>query len=101
MTGAPSVYRYLDATPYVEFGLKRARSVLDLHLQGQLWTLQQYDTVVRAINRRYDLLGPSLRTLIIACMEQRGRLSSAAATHTPTLFLMARSRRSSRREVLA
>lgn len=74
-TGATSVYRYWDATPCVEFGLQMARSALDLHLQGQLRTLQQYDTVVRAINRRCAPRGPILRTLIVACMEQGGRLS--------------------------
>jgi hypothetical protein len=74
-TGAPAVYRYWDATPCVEFGLKMARSALDLHLQGQLRSLQQYDTIARTINPRYDLRGPILRTLIIACIEQGGRLS--------------------------
>ncbi len=74
-TGKPSLYRYWDATPCVEFGLKMARSALDLHLQGQLRSLQQYDTVARAINQRYDLRGPILRTLIVACIEQGGRLS--------------------------
>lgn len=81
------MYRYWDATPCVEFGLKMARSALDLHLQGQLRTLQQYDTVVRAINRRYDLRGPILRTLIIACMEQGGRLSKRRRDQYPHRLL--------------
>jgi hypothetical protein len=75
LTGSPAVYRYWDATPCVEFGLRMARSALDTHLLGQLRFMRHYDAVAREINQRFDIRGPILRTLIVACIEQGGRLS--------------------------
>jgi len=75
LAGTASAYRYWDATACVAFGLRMAKAALDTHLLGQLRFMRHYDAVAREINARFDIRGPVLRTLIVAAIDQGGRLS--------------------------
>ncbi|MCD9006768.1 Fic family protein [Luteimonas sp. XNQY3] len=68
-------YRYWDATACVEFGFRMAAQALQVELRQATEYLQRYDTIVRRIGERIDLRGSDLSTLVIACLEQGGRLS--------------------------
>jgi Fic family protein len=70
-----SLYRYWNATACVEFGLEMAKQALEKDLKEETEFLAKYDLVYRAIDGQYDIRGKDLNTLILACMEQNGRIS--------------------------
>jgi hypothetical protein len=75
LQGAPSLYRYWDATACVAFSLRMAQTAVDTHLSGQVRFMRQFDAVADHINARFDIQGPTLRTLIVSCLQYDGRLS--------------------------
>jgi replication initiation and membrane attachment protein DnaB len=70
-----SLYRYWNATACVEFGLEMAKQALEKDLKEETEFLAKYDLLYRAIDEQYDIRGKDLNTLILACMEQNGRIS--------------------------
>jgi hypothetical protein len=75
-TGDPSIYRYWDATPCVEFGLRMAEQSLELDLRQETDYLQKYDAIWRRVNERIDLNSNALSLLVRLCLQNEGRLSS-------------------------
>jgi hypothetical protein len=75
-TGDPSIYRYWDATPCVEFGLRMAEQSLELDLRQETDYLQKYDAIWRRVNERIDLNNNALSLLVRLCLQNEGRLSS-------------------------
>jgi len=71
-----SLYRYWNATVCVEFGLEMAKQALEKDLREETEFLAKYDLISRAIDGQYDIRGKDLNTLILACMEQNGKLSA-------------------------
>nr|WP_283773091.1 Fic family protein [Craterilacuibacter sp. RT1T] len=69
------IYRYWDATPIVEFGLRMAKEALEHDLQKETQFLGGYDRVLRMINEQFDVRNTILPTLINGCYEQEGRIS--------------------------
>jgi hypothetical protein len=74
-TGHPSMYRYWDATAHVEFGFRMAEQALEVELRQETRFLQQYDTISKEVNARYDVRGSDLSTLIVSCMDNKGVIS--------------------------
>jgi len=70
-----SLYRYWNATTCVEFGLEMAKQALEKDLREETEFLAKYDLIYSAINNQYDIRGKDLNTLILACMDQDGKLS--------------------------
>lgn len=68
-------YRYWDATACVEFGFRMAAQALQVELRQETEYLRRYDAIVRQVSERLDLRGSDLSTLVIACLDQNGRLS--------------------------
>lgn len=75
--GDLSIYRYWDATPCVEFGLRMAEQSLDLDLRQETDYLQKYDAIWRRVNERIDLNSNALSLLVRLCLQNEGRLSNA------------------------
>lgn len=75
--GDASIYRYWDATPCVEFGLRMAAQSLDVDLRQETGYLQQYDEVSRRVNARIDLNSNALSLLVRLCLQNAGHLSTA------------------------
>jgi Fic family protein len=75
-TGDPSSYRYWDATPCVEFGLRMAEQSLEIDLRQETDYLQKYDAIWRRVNERIDLNSNALSLLVRLCLQNEGRLSS-------------------------
>lgn len=73
--GDPSMYRYWNATPAVEFGFEMAASALEAQLTAEVAWLQRYDRIAGAVNARYDVRGTDLAVLIRACLTQGDRIS--------------------------
>lgn len=73
--GPPEVYRYWDATPCVEFGLRMALEALERDLQSETDFLQTYDRVYRAVNEAVDLNSNDLGLVIRGVMLNGGTLS--------------------------
>lgn len=74
-TGHPSMYRYWDATAQVEFGFKMAEQALEVELRQETRFLERYDAISWAVNKRYDVRGSDLSTLIVSCLDNRGLVS--------------------------
>ena len=70
-----AIYRYWDATPCVEFGLRMAAQALQVELRQETEYLQHYDAIIRRVEADVDMRGSDLATLVIACLDQGGRLS--------------------------
>ncbi len=75
--GDTSIYRYWDATPCVEFGLRMTAQSLDVDLRQETGYRQQYDEVSRRVNARIDLNSNALSLLVRLCLQNEGRLSNA------------------------
>lgn len=69
------LYRYWDATPIVEFGLRMAKEALEHDLQKETRFLACYDRVFGMVNDQFDIRATILPTLINGCYQQQGRLS--------------------------
>lgn len=73
--GSEAIYRYWDATPCVEFGLKMAHEALEQHLVSEVQTLQLYDHIKAAVDEEFDVRSDHLSLLIFNCIDNDGRVS--------------------------
>ena len=71
-----AIFRYWDATPCVEFGLRMAQQALDVELKEETRFLAQFDDVVRRVNELIDIRNNDLATLAIICMDAGGVISN-------------------------
>ena len=69
------LYRYWDATPAVEFCYRMADQALEVNLRENTEFILRYDRVVREVERRYDLRGSDLATLVTSALTQNGVVS--------------------------
>jgi len=74
-TADASIYRYWDATACVEFGFRMGEQALEVELRQETEFLARYDSIARAVNERFDLRGNDLATLILACLDNGGKVS--------------------------
>lgn len=74
--GDPSIYRYWDATPCVEFGLRMAEQSLEVDLRQETEYLRNYDAIARQVNERIDLNSNTLALMVRLCLQNEGRFSS-------------------------
>lgn len=73
--GDEALYRYWDATQVVEFSLGMARQALEKDLREETEFLDRFDRVYREIDDRFDVRGNVLTTLIIAALQNNGKVS--------------------------
>lgn len=71
----PAIYRYWDATPGVRFTLEMAKRALEIELREETLFLENFDTVVRAVNEVYDVRGSDLANLVMMCLTNNGVVS--------------------------
>jgi len=71
----PRIYIYWDATPCVEFTLRMAKIALEQDLAREVEFLAGYDKVMKDVDRRFDLVGSTLSTLVLSCHQNGGVLS--------------------------
>lgn len=71
-----TLYRYWDATSCVAFGLEMARQALEHDLKTETDFLAQFDQLYQAIDQRFDLRGNDLTTLVLACLQNNGKISA-------------------------
>lgn len=74
--GDSAIYRFWDATPGVRFTLEMAKRALEVELHEETVFLENYDTVVRAVNEIYDVRGSDLANLVMMCLNNNGTLSN-------------------------
>ena len=74
--GDPSIYRYWDATPCVEFGLRMAEQALEVDLRQETEYLHKYDAIARQVNERIDLSSNTLALMVRLSLQNGGRFSS-------------------------
>jgi hypothetical protein len=73
--GDEALYRYWDATPVVEFSLDMARQALENDLREETEFLDRFDRVYRQIDAGCDVRGNALTTLVIAALQNNGKVS--------------------------
>ena len=71
-----SVYRYWDATACVAFGLEMAQQALQKDLKDETDFLAQFDALYKAVDERFDVRGPDLTTLVLSCLQNKGKVSA-------------------------
>lgn len=71
-----SVYRYWDATACVAFGLEMAQQALHKDLKDETGFLAQFDALYKAVDERFDVRGNDLTTLVLACLQNKGKVSA-------------------------
>ena len=74
--GDDAIYRYWDATEATTFTFKMALETLRHDLKAEVHYLNSYDTVVRAVNDRFDIQGPLLTNLVRFAYQNGGRISN-------------------------
>jgi len=74
--GADVWFRYMDLSEAVGFMLDMARASLDIHMRQEVAFLGLFDQVKRDIDKRYDLRGSDLATLIVTTFQSGGTLSN-------------------------
>ncbi|MEY6431356.1 Fic family protein [Thioalkalicoccus limnaeus] len=73
--GDEALYRYWDATQVVEFSLDMARQALEKDLREETEFLDRFDRVYRQIDDAFDVRGSALTTLVIAALQNNGKVS--------------------------
>lgn len=71
-----SVYRYWNATACVAFGLEMAQQALNKDLKDETEFLSQFDALFKAVDQRFDVRGNDLTTLVLACLQNKGKVSA-------------------------
>lgn len=71
-----SIYRYWDATACVTFGLEMAQQALIQDLKVETEFLAQFDKLFKAVDQRFDVRGNDLTTLVLTCLQNKGKVSS-------------------------
>lgn len=74
--GNESLYRYWDATPCVEFGLQMAQQALEHDLKEETAFLERFDRLYRAVDERFDVRSNDLTSLVLACLQNSGKVSA-------------------------
>ena len=74
-TADDSIYRYWDATPAVEFGLRMAEEALELVLKQEIEFIDRYDRIWKVVNERYDVRSSDLSQLIVMCLKNNNIVS--------------------------
>lgn len=74
-TGKPSIYRYWDATPCVEFGFRMAEEALNVDLRQETEFLARFDRISNAVNEAFDLRSNDRHLLIVSALQNQGRIS--------------------------
>ncbi len=69
------VYRYWDATRCVEFSLQMAKQALEQDLKAETEFLAKFDRIYKVVDERFDVRGKDLTTLVLACLQNDGKLS--------------------------
>jgi hypothetical protein len=69
------LYRYWDATLAVEFCFRMAEQALEVNLRENTEFILRYDRVSREVERRYDVRGSDLATLVTSALSQNGVVS--------------------------
>ena len=75
--GSFALYRYWDATDCVAFGYRMAEQALEGELRAEVDYLNRYDRIIQAVGARFDVRGSDLATLVVACLDQGGRISKS------------------------
>ena len=73
--GDEAIYRYWDATEATVFVFEMALETLRQDLKEEVRYLNSYDTVVRAVNERFDIQAPLLTSLVRFAYQNGGRIS--------------------------
>ncbi|MBO1926306.1 Fic family protein [Thiomicrorhabdus sp. 6S2-11] len=73
--GEESLYRYWDATPCVEFGLKMTQESFEKDLREETVFLEKFDRVYRAVDEAFDVRGNELTTLVLTTLQNNGKVS--------------------------
>ncbi|MBD5803192.1 Fic family protein [Aromatoleum evansii] len=73
--GQPSIYRYWDATPCVEFGFRMAEEALNVDLRHETEFLASFDRISRAVNEEFDLRSNDQHLLIGWALQNGGAIS--------------------------
>lgn len=73
--GQDSIYRYWDATPCVEYGLKMAERSLDIYLRQEVEYLARFDRIYKLVNDEYDIRNNDLHLLIVSAIQHNGLIS--------------------------
>jgi len=71
-----SIYRYWDATACVAFGLEMAQQALHKDLKDETEFLAQFDVLFKSVDARFDVRGNDLTTLVLACLQNNGKVSA-------------------------
>jgi hypothetical protein len=74
-TADDAIYRYWDATPAVEFGLRMAREALDFVLKQEIEFIDRYDRIWKVVNERFDVRNSDLSQLIVMCLKNNNIMS--------------------------
>lgn len=75
-TGSSAVYRFWDATASVEFTCQMAKRALEIELRDETAFLENYDTVYKAVDERFDVRGSDLAPLVMMCLTNGGTVSN-------------------------
>lgn len=73
--GPEAIYRYWDATPCVEFGLRMAQEAVDADLVQEAKFLELFDSVYRTVSAQYEVRSNDLAALILVCYKNGGVIS--------------------------
>lgn len=73
--GKDSIYRYWDATPCVEYGIKMAGQSLDIYLRQETEYLARFDRIYKLANDEYDIRNNDLHLMIVSALQHNGTIS--------------------------
>jgi hypothetical protein len=73
--GDAAIYKYWNATSCVEFGYRMAEQALEVDLRSETQFLARYDTIVKAVDERFDVRGSDLATLVVSALDNGGKVS--------------------------
>ena len=73
--GHESIYRYWDGTDCAELMAEACDEAMEHYIKQEVAYLNQYDTLKRHINKRYDINDRTLSKLVVFCLEQNGKIS--------------------------
>lgn len=73
--GSEAIYRFWDATPCVEFGLRMAEEALAVDLVQEVEFLAKFDLIRRALDEQFDLRSNDQHLLILSALQNNGIIS--------------------------
>jgi hypothetical protein len=60
----------------VVFGLEMAQQALQKDLKDETDFLAQFDALYKAVDERFDVRGRDLTTLVLSCLQNKGKVSA-------------------------